>query len=341
MGQRLAQLTQWVQTNWDQTQSPDSAPLELEPVSGDASFRRYFRARTANSRFIAVDAPPLQENSHPFVEIGRRWRASGVAVPDIILADLEQGFMLLEDFGDTMLLTSLDRADSNPYRGALDVLLHLQQLSDDKLPFYDQAVLLREMRLFDEWFLERALGLDPNDWLPLLEPVYTRLIEQATAQLQVPVHRDYHSRNLMVRETGALGVIDYQDALTGPITYDLVSLLRDSYISWPDAQVEQWVEAYRQRLVQVGFDLPDSEKFLKDFYLMGMQRQLKVLGIFCRLWLRDGKSGYLKDIPRTFDYLQRAAARYSEFAPLELALNAMRPALLAHPLLGRHFGEQS
>jgi aminoglycoside/choline kinase family phosphotransferase len=337
MGQRLAQLTQWVCDNWVATESLDPPPEQLETVSGDASFRRYFRARTATSQFIAVDAPPDKEDSAPFVNIGKRWRESGVRVPQILIVDLEQGFMLLEDFGDEMLLPNLNTHSDAPYATALEALLQLQ-VRDTYLSPYDEPVLLREMHLFDEWFLGRALGLDSKDWLPLLEPIYTKLVERAQVQLQVPVHRDYHSRNLMLLTDGSLGVIDYQDALLGPITYDLVSLLRDSYIEWPQAQVEEWVESYRQQLASAGFEVPSTVEFLKDFYLMGMQRQLKVVGIFCRLWLRDGKSGYLKDIPRTFNYLHSAAARYPEFAQLDLALSAMRPLLETHPLLAPHFG---
>ena len=339
MGQRLAQLTQWVQTHWVVTESTEAAPIELEVVSGDASFRRYFRARTAGGQFIAVDAPPDKEDSAPFVAIGQRWRAAGIKVPKILLADLELGFMLLEDFGDRMLLPTLEAESSSPYSAALATLLQLQQVKDNELPPYDAEVLQREMGLFDEWFLSRCLGLDVKDWLPLLDPVYAKLIERAEGQIQVPVQRDYHSRNLMLCADGSLGVIDYQDALFGPITYDLVPLLRDSYIDWPDEQVEDWVEEYRQQLLHAGFEMPHSSEFLKDFYLMGMQRQLKVVGIFCRLWLRDGKQGYLKDIPRTFNYLHRAAAKYPEFAQLDLALSAMRPLLQAHPLLGQHFGD--
>ena len=338
MGQRLAQLTQWVQANWAVTGSTEAAPAQLETVSGDASFRRYFRARTANAQFIAVDAPPDKEDSAPFVNIGQRWRAAGIKVPNILLADLNLGFMLLEDFGDQMLLPMLNSSDPSPYAAALKTLLQLQQVEDSELSPYNAEVLQREMGLFDKWFLSRCLGLDTKDWLPLLQPIYAALIERAEAQIQVPVHRDYHSRNLMLCADDSLGVIDYQDALLGPITYDLVSLLRDSYIDWPEEKVEGWVEGYRLQLRNAGFDVPGSAEFLKDFYLMGMQRQLKVVGIFCRLWLRDGKQGYLKDIPRTFNYLHSAATKYTEFAQLDLALSAMRPLLQAHPLLGKYFG---
>lgn len=341
MAERLVELTQWVQAQWSETQSVFAAPEKLEVVSGDASFRRYFRARAGQDSYIAVDAPPDKENSHPFVEIGKRWHGAGVAVPQIIRADLELGFMLLEDFGDRLLLPTLqtDRS-SKPYQPALETLLQLQQIADTELPLYDDAVLKREMGLFDEWFLGRCLGLELSDWQATLAKLYQQLAERAQAQLQVPVHRDYHSRNLMLLEDGRLGVIDYQDALLGPITYDLVSLLRDSYIEWPDSVVEEWVESYRVALVGKGFAVPDAAAFLKDFYLMGMQRQLKVVGIFCRLWLRDGKAGYIKDIPRTFGYLQRAALRYPEFAQFSRALAALEPVLKLHPLLGLHFEEQ-
>lgn len=342
MAERLAQLTEWVQTHWSDTGSASAAPNQLEVVSGDASFRRYFRAQVGADRFIAVDAPPDREDSAPFVAIGRRWYEAGVRVPKIIRADLGLGFMLLEDFGDALLLPALEAsASANPYAQALQTLIKLQQVDDQQLLPYDDAVLRREMGLFDEWFLGRCLGLDVGDWSAVLRPLYQLLSEHAQAQLQVPVHRDYHSRNLMLQANGELGVIDYQDALQGPITYDLVSLLRDSYIEWPDAQVEQWVEGYRQQLEAVGFAVPQSSAFLKDFYLMGMQRQLKVVGIFCRLWLRDGKPGYLKDIPRTFGYLRRAAARYPEFAQFSAALDALLPVLAIHPLLGVHFEAQN
>ncbi|HSG04245.1 MAG TPA: phosphotransferase [Marinobacterium sp.] len=338
MAERVAQLTEWVQNHWSTTGSADDIPGELEVVSGDASFRRYFRARSGDSRFIAVDAPPDKEDSSPFVTIGQRWYAAGVRVPQIICADLQQGFMLLEDFGDALLLPHLQSSSSpTPYDQAMCTLLHLQQLDGAELPLYDDAVLKREMSLFDEWFLGRCLGLDLEDWSALLETLHQQLSERAQAQLQVPVHRDFHSRNLMPLADGDLGVIDYQDALFGPVTYDLVSLLRDSYIEWPQEQVEVWVEIYRQQLRSVGFEVPDQQAFLKDFYLMGMQRQLKVVGIFCRLWLRDGKSGYLKDIPRTFGYLQRAALRYPEFSQFSQALDDLLPMLRTHPLLGSHF----
>lgn len=338
MAERLAQLTSWVQAHWSDTGSANAAPNELEVVSGDASFRRYFRAHAGNDRFIAVDAPPDKENSTPFVAIGQRWYKAGVRVPKIIRADLELGFMLLEDFGDALLLPKLEVSTlANPYAEALHTLIGLQQVDDQQLQPYSDEVLKREMGLFDEWFLGRCLGLDVDDWSALLQPLYQHLSERAQAQLQVPVHRDYHSRNLMPLASGELGVIDYQDALLGPITYDLVSLLRDSYIEWPDTQVEEWVEEYRQQLEVAGIAVPHSSVFIKDFYLMGMQRQLKVVGIFCRLWLRDGKPGYLKDIPRTFGYLRRATARYPEFAQFRTALDTLLPVLAIHPLLGPYF----
>ena len=346
MDKRLAQLTDWVRDNWDSLKSQSPAPDKLDVVSGDASFRRYFRAQSGPSSYIAVDAPPEKEDSQPFVEIGQYWFAAGIRVPNILVADLSRGFMLLEDFGDKQLLMQLEldkrTAQPEPYRAALRTLLALQAVNSDCLPVYDNSVLMREMSLFDQWFLGECLHENLNLWMPLLSEVYQRLSLAAQSQHQVTVHRDFHSRNLMPlvsvdSEAGALGVIDYQDALKGPVTYDLVSLLRDSYIDWPDDLVAQWVESYRQQLLELGIRLPDSDSFLRDFDLMGMQRQLKVVGIFCRLWLRDGKSGYIKDIPRTFGYLHRAARRHADFHRLAQALDQLVPKLKAHALLGPHF----
>lgn len=341
MDERLAQLTLWVREHWDSVNSQYPAPKQLEIVSGDASFRRYFRARSGSQTYIAVDAPPDKEDSQPFVSIGQQWYRAGIAVPQILNADLDQGFMLLEDFGDRQLLNDLlmheKSTDAQPYAAALNALASLQAVDSSTLPLYDEPVLMREMGLFDHWFLGECLNEDLTQWMPLLKKVYQDLSVVALQQRQVSVHRDYHSRNLMPLESGGLGIIDYQDALKGPVTYDLVSLLRDSYIDWPDEQVAKWVEFYRLSLIEQGLSLPDTRTFLRDFDLMGMQRQLKVVGIFCRLWLRDGKAGYLKDIPRTFGYLHSSAQRYEAFHPFAEALNMLVPKLKAHPLLGEHF----
>ena len=320
MGSRQAQLKNWVQQVWP---FADRDHIVLDRVSGDASFRQYFRAVSPSATLIAVDAPPDKENSEPFVTIANDWLSKGIRVPQVISDDLSLGFMLLEDFSDTQLIDTLEPNRPNPYLESLETLLSIQMLPADNLPLYDAAILKREMSLFSDWFLEALLGVDSNDWHTLLDQTEGQLIDSALNQPQVCVHRDYHSRNLMVLPTGQLGVIDFQDALIGPITYDLVSLLRDSYVGWPEQRVSGWVEDYRLMLLDVGFDVPNQAAFKKAFDLMGMQRQLKVLGIFCRLYLRDGKQGYLKDIPRTFGYLLASAQRYPEFADLAKALEGL------------------
>jgi aminoglycoside/choline kinase family phosphotransferase len=332
MGSRQAQLKNWARQVWPYA---DRDQLEITPVSGDASFRRYFRASTPAARLIAVDAPPEKENSEPFVTIAKEWSEKGIRVPKVVADDLALGFMLLEDFADQQLLDRLQSEGDAPYLQALETLLGIQMLPAEGLPNYDASVLTREMNLFPEWFLGEMLGITEG-WDTLLETTYQQLIDSALTHPHVCVHRDYHSRNLMPLADGGLGVIDFQDALIGPVTYDLVSLLRDSYIEWPESQVAQWVENYRLMLMDVGFSLPDSTGFKKQFDLMGMQRQLKVLGIFSRLYLRDGKSGYLKDIPLTFKYLYRSASSYSEFSDLKEALEELIPVMREHKLLGQY-----
>ncbi|MBV0933045.1 aminoglycoside phosphotransferase family protein [Marinobacterium weihaiense] len=338
MGQRLKQLSQWVQQQASDQDMQVSA--ELEPVSGDASFRRYFRARGEAGSWIAVDAPPAHEDCEPFIAIAQGWLSQGVPVPRVIASDLEQGFMLLDDFGDQLLLPALDDGSAERhYAQAFELLRQIQRTTNPQLPPYDQVMLAREMALFPEWFLTRLLGLELSDEEYRLNGLVARLlIESALAQPRVSVHRDYHSRNLMLLEDGSLGVIDFQDAVQGPVTYDLVSLLRDCYIDWPDEQVGFWVEAFRQRLGKDGVDVAEAGLFRQQFDLMGMQRHLKVLGIFSRLSLRDGKDGYLDDLPRTLAYVYRASARYEELDTFTRWLEKrVIPALQAHP----HFAQQS
>lgn len=331
---RLRQLQQWV-VETAAEQGLELRSDELSTVSGDASFRRYFRASGEGESWIAVDAPPEKENSRPFAELARAWFARGVRVPEVLAVDLQQGFMLLEDFGDRLMLPELQGNDAQRhYARALDTLLQIQQMPTEQLPAYDEALLQREMGLFDEWFIASLLNLElDDDEKAQLAAIKSLLVDRALSQPQVAVHRDYHSRNLMLLDDAGLGVIDFQDAVTGAQTYDLVSLFRDSYIRWPDEQVAQWVEEYRCALLEAGMDVPSAEAFLQNFDWMGMQRQLKVLGIFSRLYLRDGKDGYLKDMPRTLGYLIRAAARYAETEPFARWLEwRIVPAMSAHPL---------
>lgn len=294
------------------------------PVSGDASFRRYFRATLEGGTCILVDAPPPHEDCRPFVAVDAALGANGVNVPALWAYDLDAGFMCLGDLGDELLWRPLDSARRNAkaqpsatmlYHAAFAELLKIQAADARHLPPYDTALLHREMQLFIDWFCTSLLGLDLSaDELAMIEHVFDRLIARALEQPQVFVHRDYHSRNLMYRGQDALGVIDFQDAVRGPLTYDLVSLLRDCYIEWPRAQVEQWVDDYAQAARAAQLTVPSDAIFQQDFDWMGMQRHLKVLGIFARLWLRDGKRGYLQDLPLTLRYLTSVARGYEEFA---------------------------
>lgn len=300
--------------------------LPLETVSGDASFRRYFRYRfptlTGEQTVIGVDAPPDKEDSHPFVAAARGFAAAGVQVPQLLALDLQQGFMMLSDFGDQVLLPLLDSESVDKfYSAAMRALIPIMRadFSAAPLPDYDHALLQREMELFREWFCGTHLQLALSaEEIRLINDTFTWLEQQALAQPQVTVHRDYHSRNLMVLVDGSLGVIDFQDAVRGPITYDLMSLLRDCYISWPTAMVKEWVQRFAERLRREGLlDDVSDEQFWQWFNSIGAQRHLKVCGIFARLNYRDGKSGYLKDIPLSLAYLiEECEAVQGRGAPL-------------------------
>ncbi len=343
MDQREKSLACWVTAQLNSRfQSGAEAPLPLVAVSGDASFRRYFRAHTNGQSFICMDAPPEKEDSRPFVALAKSWFKSGIPVPEILACDLDQGFMLLSDLGDTLYLDRLNSESADRlYHQALQTLISIQQcveIDGYALPAYDRARLVSEMALCPEWFFTQLLGLQIGDTeQQLLSGVYAVLVENALAQPQVCVHRDYHSRNLMLPDNQAIGVLDFQDAVRGPITYDLVSLIRDCYISWPPDKEEQWITRYMEMAQQhellSGVDYP---QFKRWFDWMGVQRQIKCVGIFSRLYLRDGKPGYLKDIPRTFCYLKGVCASYPELKAFdqwldEVVVPAMdRCALLAN-----------
>ncbi|EDY86166.1 aminoglycoside phosphotransferase [gamma proteobacterium HTCC5015] len=317
---RFSLLNEWL------TQHQASHPIS---VAGDASFRRYFRVTQSTDEgsrsLIAMDAPPDKEDSSPFVERARALLAEGIRAPELVAVDLEQGFMLLEDFGDRQLLSKLDTTTVEAYYGrAMDDLLKLQTHMDTReLGDYDSDLLQREMSLFDEWLLEKHLEvrLEDNE-RRILNISYRMLEANALEQPQVFVHRDYHSRNLMVlsEQPPELGMIDFQDAVAGPITYDLVSLLRDCYIEWPRQRVEEWVADYHLRAVEAGLTHTDGETFLRWFDWMGVQRHLKAAGIFARLKHRDGKVGYLGDIPRTLGYILDVCQRYDTLKPFAALL---------------------
>ncbi len=314
MPRREAELTNWLALDCGLSE------FKLVPASGDASFRRYFRVQLPEGgTLIAMDAPPDKEDCVPFIDVTGRLERAGVHVPHIHAQDLEQGFLLLEDLGDRLYLGELSGETADRlYGDAIDALLRIQHSDGRGLPLYDHELLWREMSLFPEWLLERHLGLTlaPAERV-LLEQSFELLSESALAQPRVPVHRDYHSRNLLVCEVRSPGVIDYQDAVLGPLTYDLVSLLRDCYIRWPAARVDEWLNDYAERALDAGLLAADDRiRVRRWFNLMGVQRHLKAAGIFARLWQRDGKSGYLADIPRTLGYIVEVAESTPELQPL-------------------------
>ncbi len=297
----------------------------VEPTSGDASFRRYFRVQVAEGSRILMDAPPPQEDCRPFVQVTALLAAAGLQVPCILAADVEHGFLLLSDLGDRLYLDSLDDARADAlYADAIDALVTMQRHADPaSLPAYDAARLRDEMQLFPDWFLARHLGLATGGRAgEMLAESFDLLVAEALAQPRVFVHRDYHSRNLMHTPSDNPGVLDYQDAVAGPVSYDLVSLLRDVYVRWPEARVESWMARYVERASAAGLlGGAGLDEFRRWFDLMGVQRHLKVAGIFARLWYRDGKERYLPDIALTLDYLLDVSARYPELARLSSLLD--------------------
>ncbi|WP_426688087.1 aminoglycoside phosphotransferase family protein [Rhodanobacter ginsengiterrae] len=297
----------------------DDASLTLEPASADASFRSYWRTHHAGQSWIVMDSPPAQEDPAPWLRIGVQLATAGLHVPAVRAHDLEQGFLLIEDLGAQLYLPALnDDSVDTLYGDAMDALLRMQRDVDATgLPPYDHAFLQRELEIMPEWFLQHHLGHMPTceEW-DVLESAFTVLLKSALEQPCRFVHRDYHSRNLLITAHDSPGIIDFQGALRGPITYDLASLLRDCYIVWDRERVEAWAETHRLRLLDAGLiDLTvGRERFLRWFDLIGLQRHVKVLGIFCRLYYRDGKSGYLDDLPRVYDYVVDVAGRYPELA---------------------------
>ncbi|MEN8169837.1 MAG: phosphotransferase [Pseudomonadota bacterium] len=311
MPQRLEQLNHWL------TQNLGLPEYEIAPASSDASFRRYFRIQFDGESRIAMDAPPQQEDSRPFVAVGQALYQAGLNVPQILKQDLEQGFLLLSDLGSQQYLDVLSEQNvERLYGDAMGALAVMQTCAPtEDIPPYDEALLKQEMALFSDWFLTTHLGLELSEKEQrLLDDTFNVLAASALEQPQVFVHRDFHSRNLMVAEHNP-GILDFQDAVHGPVTYDLVSLLRDCYITWSREQVEEWVQGYHDIALDHGIiRQPMSEQFLRWFDLMGVQRHLKAIGIFARLNHRDGKPGYLDDIPRTLAYVEEVAGRYPELS---------------------------
>lgn len=296
--------------------------IQCEPASSDASFRRYFRIRLPEQQLIVMDAPPDKENIPQFIKVAELLRTADVKVPTIYHQNLDDGFLVLEDFGSRSYLDQLSHDNAQTLYGkAMDSLLKLQtnlRVQNGELPHYDASLLIRELGIFEEWFLNQSLGIEIPE--ALWERVRALLVSSALEQPLTCVHRDYHSRNLMVLENNLPGVIDFQDAVIGPITYDLVSLLRDCYIEWPQSQIEQWVAHYHQKLLNKRLLSADVSIFSRWFDLMGLQRHLKAIGIFSRLNLRDGKPGYLKDIPRTLNYVLAQSQAFPELSDFHVFL---------------------
>lgn len=314
--QRREQLQRWLADLFGSTS------ISVEPASSDASFRRYFRFSVDGQSYIAMDAPPEKENNEPFIRVGKCFYELGLNVPKIIDQDIGQGFLLLSDLGDKVSLPHL-HADTverlyGDALGALTVLQAGTSVDSGFLPEYDAELLNNEMELFREWYLGRHLGIDLSALQhKLLDDVFLVLTQSALMQPRVWVHRDYHSRNLMVTPVNNPGILDFQDAVLGPVTYDLVSLLRDCYIRWPRARVIDWAEGYFRLARQTGIPVGEGiEQFIAWFDLMGVQRHLKASGIFARLCHRDNKNGYLDDIPLTLGYVVDVCQRYEDLKPL-------------------------
>jgi len=290
-------------------------------ASSDASFRRYWRVQANAQTHIVMDAPPDKENCEPFIDIASRLQSAQIKAPQVHAADLSTGFLLLTDLGSQTLLQALDDDSADAYYGsALRSLQRMQQAVDFAgLPRFDQLRLRDEMELMPRWFLRQHLGVEPDcEEYDIIETGFLALIHSARVQPQVFVHRDFHSRNLMLGDDpqAELGVLDFQDAVIGPITYDLVSLLKDCYVRWHPDRVAAWAEGYRQQLQNAGVEVPDSLRWQRWFDLMGVQRHLKVLGIFARLHYRDGKTDYLADLPRVLEYVLETCERYLELETL-------------------------
>lgn len=322
--QRLQALTEWLRQQTTAALQLDS----LRAASADASFRRYYRIDTEDGgSVIAMDAPPPQENVRPFMQVAALFESLHLTVPHILAADVEQGFLLLSDLGNTTYLHALNHDSAHQlYMDAIDSLILMQtQSQPDILPEYDRAFLRQELALFPEWYIGKHLGVTLDEkQTATLEKVFDEILANVCAQPQVFVHRDFHSRNLMVIHPGNPGILDFQDARFGPITYDLVSLLRDAYVQWDEEMVLDWAIRYWESARRAGLPVnPDIDSFYRDFEFMGLQRHLKILGIFSRLAHRDGKPAYLDDMPLVMSYVRKTANRYSSLIPLLRLLDAV------------------
>ena len=315
---RQAELQRWIEARLNM------APVTLAPASADASFRRYFRVHSAGETLIAMDAPPEHEDCRPFVRIAKLMADAGLNVPRVIAEDIPRGFVLLTDLGTAGYLQALNDSSANElFRDATDALLRWQLASKPGvLPAYDRALLTRELRLFPDWYVVRHRGITLTAAQnTALDAIFELILANNLSQPLVYVHRDFMPRNLMVCEPNP-GVLDFQDAVYGPITYDLASLFKDAFISWDEERVLDWTIRYWEKAKRSGLPVAaDFADFYRDFEWMGLQRHLKVLGIFARLNYRDGKPAYLDDTPRFITYVRAVANRYAALRPLTQLLD--------------------
>ncbi|MBI4194526.1 MAG: phosphotransferase [Betaproteobacteria bacterium] len=317
---RLQLLGEWLTARFG------AASFSLSPASEDASFRRYFRISAGDRSWIAMDAPPEREDCRPFVKVAEVMRAAGIHVPEILAQDLEHGFLLLTDLGTTSYLGALDPETADPlFRDAIDALIRLQRASQPGvLPPYDAALLRREVDLFPQWYVARHLGVTLSaEERETFDKVTATILANNLSQPRVYVHRDYMPRNLMVSDPNP-GVLDFQDAVFGPITYDVASLFKDAFVSWEEERVLDWTVRYWERARRASLPVDtDFGAFYRDFEWMGLQRHLKVMGIFARIRHRDGKSGYVEDTPRFARYARGVCARYAQLMPLLALLDRL------------------
>lgn len=321
---RLNELTQWFSEQLPHIAQKigctETTVNNLQPASSDASFRRYFRWHSDTVDLVLMDAPPPHEDCAPFVKMAQLLAQGGLHVPKVWAQDLQRGFLVLSDLGQQTWLEVLNPDNADEFFAlAMGALIQLQQIEidDAHLPVYDEALLRRELQLFPEWYVQHELGITLSEQQEYLwQQACDVLVNSALEQQQVLVHRDYMPRNLMLSEPNP-GVLDFQDAVRGPVSYDITSLFKDAFISWPEQRVEGWLQQYWQQARSAGIALPETfAQFQYDCDLMGAQRHLKVIGIFARINHRDGKPRYLADVPRFFNYLQQVIERQPALAPL-------------------------
>jgi aminoglycoside/choline kinase family phosphotransferase len=328
---RLKQLCVWLQPllheHLGEQPSLEEIAVRLQAASSDASFRRYFRWQGAKRSLIIMDAPPPQEDCRPFVKIARQLGAGQLHVPQVLAEDLDAGFLLLSDLGRQTYLDVIDADNADTlFDDAITALLAIQRLDASALPAYDDALLRRELQLFPDWYLKHECGTELNaGQAQVWQRICDLLVQSALAQPRVLVHRDFMPRNLMLSEPNP-GVLDFQDAVNGPVTYDITCLFKDAFLSWPQARVDGWLRDYWQRARTAGIPVQaDVDDFMRASDLMGVQRHLKVIGIFARICHRDGKPRYLADVPRFFTYIEAVVERRPELAELGELLAAFAP----------------